>query len=255
MPTSKCPNSVLQFAVDKSRSINDKELSRQFGVINSLLDKIDIGKRGMSVAYSSFAKGYHHNNGIYTNTKTAKKGMDEFMDRPWARIFYTEYIPIFKHAKGLPPNSVVVIASDGRPFTKKYRGKKKSIKVSCDARENLYHHRPDVKILCFQSSKFKKPTPFHKCACDGIWLGNKKNYNQDFIADQIKHFICSQNKVKEINPCMSVCDKKKCKKVLRTNDGHAPVTIFDLVSPHCVWKNKKCVLHKNFKPLYFNGDY
>ena len=254
-PTTDCPNSVLQFAVDKSRSINGKELSKQFGVINSLLDIIDIGQGALSVSYSSFAKGYYHNNGIYTSAKTAKKGMEAFMDRSWQRVFYTEYIPVFNHAKGLPPNAVVVIASDGRPFTKKYRGKKRSTVISCAERDKLKKLRPDIKILCFQSTTYNKPTPFHKCACDGIWLSYKKNYDQDFVAEQMKNFICSHEPDKEPDPCVGVESKTECKKVLRTNDGHTPVSIFELVSPHCVWhKRHGCMLHKNFKPLYNIGD-
>ena len=254
-PTTFCPKSVLQFAVDKSRSIDKKELGKQFDVINQLLDIVDIGPNAMSTSLASFAKGYYHDNGIYTTTSSAKIGMQAFMSRPWKRVFYTEYIPIFTHARHLPENSVVIIASDGRPFTTKYRGSKKSTKISCDARNNLRKIRPDIKVLCFQSTKYNKATPFYRCGCDGVWLSYQKDYDKESVAEQMKNFICSHKTVKEEDPCVGIIDKKKCRGVLKTNDGHSPVSIMDVVTSHCAWdKKRKCVIRRNFIPLYNRGD-
>ena len=254
-PTTFCPNSVLQFAVDRSRSIDKKELGKQFAVINQLLDIVDIDVNALSISLASFAKGYYHNNGIYTSTSSAKTGMQAFMDRSWKRVFYTEYIPIFTHAKNLPNNAVVVIASDGRPFTKKYRGSKKSTKISCDARNKLKKARPDIKILCFQSTKYNKATPFYKCGCDGVWLSYQKDYDKEFVAEQMKNFICSHRTDKEDDPCVGIKDKKKCNGVMRTNSGHTPVSIMDVVTSHCIWnKKRKCSIRRNFIPLYNRGD-
>jgi hypothetical protein len=252
-PTSDCPNAVLEFAVDKSRSIDDKELNKQFKMIQKVISKIDIGENQTRVKFSSFAKNYYEFKGIHNTTDSAIDGLNDFIDKPWEREYFTNFIPIFRNAKELPENSVVVIASDGKPFTVDYKGRKKSIIVTCKSRMKLRKLRPDIKVLCFQSSKQKKVSDFYKCACDGVWL-SYKNYDKNVASEQIKNFICSHESNKPTNPCPAVRTRKACRRIERTNSGGIPVTIMDVVSPHCRWKRRKCQVRKNFAPIYQPGD-
>lgn len=249
-PTSVCPQSVIQIALDKSRSIDKKEMERQKYVIENLVGMLDIHENAMSIGVSSFALKYYQNIGITSDMNQAIKNVGDFLAKNQKSKFYTEYIPIFTHAQEvLPPDSTIVIVSDGRPFTKKYRGRNKSTIVSCNARQYLRETHPDIKVLCFQSTMFSQATPFFKCACDAIWLQTEYKDNEDFVAEQMKNFVCNQFE-KKSNPCRCVDNKKDCQKVMKTNSGGDQMTIFDAVSSHCYWSKGMCLVKPQFEPIY-----
>lgn len=244
-------NAVLEFAVDTSRSINEKENNKQLEVIQKVVSIVDYE---MSISYSSFAGEYHQFQGTYDDTTDT---FMNFVNLTSRNERYTNYMPLFDNATNLPQNSVLFIASDGKPFIKRYKGGKKSRLLACKSRKNLNESRPDIKVVCFQSTKNKRVTSFYKCACDGVWLGNKDNYDVDFIADQIKNFILSYkitNKPK--NPCLGTNSQNTCENIKRMNDGGTPITIMEMsATPHCEWKDKKCTVKKNFVPIYQNDDF
>lgn len=245
-------NAILEFAVDTSRSINNNENNKQIEVIQKVMSIVN---SEMSISYSSFADEYHKFQGTYDDD--ISDTFMNFMNQTSRNERYTNYMPIFDNATNLPQNSVLFIASDGKPFLKRYKGGKKSRLLACKSRKNLNESRPDIKVVCFQSTKNRHVTSFYKCACDGVWLSNGDDYDVDFVADQIKNFILSYkitNKPK--NPCLGTNSQNTCENIKRMNDGGTPVTIMEMsATPHCEWKDKKCAVKKNFVPIYQNDDF
>lgn len=201
---------------------------------------------------SSFALNYYHNVEVTSNKTQAIESINEFLATTEVSQFYTEYIPIFTHAQeSLPPDSTIVIVSDGKPFTKKYRGKKKAMVESCNARLSLKRTNPDIKVLCFQSTKESKATPFFKCACDAIWLQSDYTMSdKEYVADQMKDIVCDKFE-KQPNPCRCIDNKNDCKSVMKTNMGNDRKTVFDVVSSHCYWKDNECHVRPNYSTIYY----
>lgn len=249
-PTSTCPQSVVQIAIDRSKSIDNREMTRQKNVIDSLVSKLDINPNAMSVGVLSFALRYYEDIEVTSDRDTAINNINSFLAKRQKKQFYTDYIPIFRHAQDtLPSDSTIVIVSDGKPYSKKYRGSHKSTIESCKAREELRRSHPDIKVLCFQSTRFSKATPFFNCACDAVWLQTEHKGMEEFVADQMKNFVCNQFQKKR-NPCRCIDDRDDCRNVLRTNTGDDSVTIFERVSPHCFWDGEFCRVKPEFKELY-----
>jgi hypothetical protein len=225
-------------------------MNRQKAVIESLVNELDIHENAMKVGLSSFAKGYYHDIGLLSNSQVAINNVENFLAKKQKRKYYTEFIPIFTHAQEvLPLDSTIVLVSDGKPYTKKYGGKKKSVTESCKARQKLRISHPDVKVLCFQSTKKSNATPFFKCACDAIWLANEHKGNEAYVADQMKNFVCNKFN-KHSNPCKSVDNKKECRNVVKNNMGGDQMSIFDTMSSHCYWAKGKCRVKPQFEPIY-----
>jgi len=204
-------------------------------VIDAFVKSLKIGASNSALGLAAFAKDIYNDGGTMVNEATALAKVDLFLDRPFERIFYTNFIPIFEHAmsSNMPRDSTIVIVSDGRPFTPKYKGSSKSTTISCNARQQLRYERPDIKVLCFGSEK-SKATKFFKCACDAIWGSKKGAISTKGVVDAMNNVVCSKYSERN-DPCVEITKPKKCGKVKTGYMGYASTGLLDVVSKRCHW--------------------
>jgi hypothetical protein len=160
------------------------------------------------------------------------------------------------------PNPTIIIVGDGKTCAGRgCQGEVPPWEELCEQRDLLRQTMPELKVLCMTTDEPDNRPKAFRCACDGVWTGDKKANKDDarYVADQMRNFVCEPSEKRE-NPCTKVnfvnADESQkrtlCRKVMRTNRGEVPSKDRPELGEgrrHCYWSGS-CRVMGRFSTLY-----
>ena len=255
----ECDNKHVLFALDESHSIGGSEMERQKEMLLDIVNNMNISEPGAHVAAVSFAGRYNDlisldkiNRRGGTDGSNVRRIFEKYIAKPHNTKSWTNFITLFDEygptLGSVAPNASIVVISDGRPYVPKLRGGTDAIDKACNAREKLRQQYPGIKLFCYQTIRFSKPTKFFKCACDVVWT---QGYRDNSVSKQVLNNVCGINSPKLKNPCVDKIKQVPCGRVRRNHNGKRTTNRMNKLR-HCRWlpNKKKCIVKPQFRILY-----
>jgi hypothetical protein len=220
-------------------------MERQKVVLKTMSENIVISSSVLTMDLYTFNSVPHLVRSGVDNASGVNDAIDAVYNEEFSRARQSNFIKLFALAtKHLPTDGIVVLISDGRPYSKRKTKASKLVKSSCNAVQKFRRTRGDAKVLCMQPSDKQFMTPFLKCACDYVWASfNDSEDNGIDMADK----VCDVP-VAVKNPCLGHNSKSSCMSI--HGDPKSGVIDPALRSRVCKWRRKKCYVSKAFTRFY-----
>lgn len=260
-----CPDSKVVIAIDKSRSIDETEMTAQKSLLTTVVSKLDIDEDKIKLDIMKFSSDTAEIEYDIEDNNEAEAVVQEFVnmefDNRTAKI--TDFSKVFKEATELFDfdGGNLVIVTDGIPARKSLKKYKKNLAHACKARKEFNVENPDVKITCVQSGNARtRGGNFFACGCDETFFtGGKKAPSEsdiDLWANAMAEDICRHPEVKKPNPCTAHGDNRGVCLGVRGDrlTGQLGKQFKNKVCQHSK-KHKACYVLKNMKQWFSDeGD-
>ena len=239
-----CPKTQMVLSVDRSRSIDNREMTAQKLAMLRLFDYIDVDGEAITFSAIKFGANVEAVVSPTTSREVVEQTIEDFVGSNVKRQTETNFTSVIEYASGtLPGNGIMVLISDGNARIKGKRGQDAKKDV-CEAVRSFRSSHSNSKVFCLQSGKELKKSNVFSCMCDKIWSTNAIKKNVLKSAQEIGKEICSIAPDRPDSPCGDMKSKSKCSKIKGDpTNGKISKKFKHKV---CSWKQKKCVTSKRF---------
>lgn len=239
-----CPKTQMILSVDRSRSIDAREMAAQKLAMLRLFDYIDVNEEAITFSAIKFGANVEAVVPPTTSREVVEQTIEDFVGSNIKRQPQTNITSVIEYAtEVLPEDGIMVLISDGNARIKGKRGEDVK-KDTCDAARSFKSSKPNAKIFCLQSGKEKKKSNVFSCMCDKIWSTNAIKKNVLKSAQEIGKEICSITPDRPDSPCGDMKSKSKCLKIKGDpTNGNISKKFKHKV---CSWKQNNCVTSKRF---------
>ncbi len=239
-----CPKTQMLLSVDRSRSIDNREMAAQKLAMLRLFDYIDVDEEAITFSAIKFGANIEAVVHPTTSRDVVEQTIEDFVGSNIERQPETNITSIIYYASEvLPDDGIMVLISDGNARIKGKRGHDAK-KDTCEAARSFRSSHSNAKIFCLQSGKELKKSNVFNCMCDKIWSTNAIKKNVLKSAQDIGEEICSIAPDRPDSPCGDMKSKSKCSKI----KGDPTNGKINKKFKHkvCSWKQKKCATSKRF---------